>query len=215
MWITVLVRVTSTLPLLTPLSHTVRALGITIARPSLFNLARQSAWPWTPAASAKQPTRHPHPPTAARPRRSSWWYVSLSSTFSFSPWIAFLDRVQVGSAWMCVSDGGARWCGGVARGKTKSATMRVREHGRHWTFNQPNTRHFRHTPLIHRGHLASTAHTIVPDAVSEDEEILTRSPVEHQGCALNTRGHSGVARGEGRPAAGQQLEKVTGQVVSF
>jgi hypothetical protein len=95
--------------------------------------------------------------------------------------------------------------------------MRVREHGRHWTwtFNQPNTRHLRHTPLIHRGHLATTAHTIVPDAVFEDENILTRSPVEHQGCALDTRNHSGVARGEGRPAAGQQPEKVTGQVVSL
>jgi hypothetical protein len=93
--------------------------------------------------------------------------------------------------------------------------MRVREHGRHWTFNQPNTRHLRHTPLIHRGHLATTAYTIAPDAVSQDEEILTRPPVEHQGCALNTRSHSGVARREGRPAAGQQPEKVTGQIVSL
>lgn len=41
--------------------------------------ARPTARPWTRAGSAKLPTRHPPPTTAARPRRSNWWYVSPSS----------------------------------------------------------------------------------------------------------------------------------------
>jgi hypothetical protein len=50
----------------------------------LHNQPFWSAPPWTPFASAKPATRHPPTPTAARPRRSSWWYVSPSYIPSFA-----------------------------------------------------------------------------------------------------------------------------------
>lgn len=47
---------------------------------SFHSLLSDATRPWTQAASAKRrPTRHLRSPTAARPRRSSSWYVSLSS----------------------------------------------------------------------------------------------------------------------------------------
>jgi hypothetical protein len=66
-----------------------------------------------------------------------------------------------------------RGVGGVAKEKTSrdGSSACAREHGRHWTLKtQPTTRHLRHTPLIHRDHLATTAHTNDPDGESRHAE---------------------------------------------
>lgn len=68
------------------------------------SLLSDATRPWTQAASAKRrPTRHLRSPTAARPRRSSWWYVSLSSILSPKACIACSDRVQVDDALLWLS----------------------------------------------------------------------------------------------------------------
>lgn len=127
-----LVRVTSTLTRLTPLSHTVREPRTAIAAHISFQSTHSGARPpWIPAASAKPTTRHPPTPTAARPRRSSWWYVSPSSIPSCAARIAWVHRVQAKGAYarLCVlsdGDAGRCWCWWCCEKEDKSATVRQR-----------------------------------------------------------------------------------------
>lgn len=143
-----------------------------ILRAALGSQTPSHLTPWIQVGSAKQPTRHPQP-TTARPRRSSWWYVSPPSQHTL---FCSMKRVVAVHATarrsgICVFGCGGWWWGGVARAKTKCAPVRDREHRRrHWTLD--NTRHLRHTPLIHHGHLATTAHADAdaPDAACRDEK---------------------------------------------